>query len=463
MAAKVRQIQGAWWVVTHHHGKRQKKRIGLTKAHKRQAEEIAKQINARLILGESADGGGKVALPCSAELRRWHQIYAPTMKSGYAALTLGIIDNHLTPFFGDRTLAELGEAELLEFVKEKLDSGLSPATIKNSLSLLRRVCSVAVRERRLDRNPASGIGELMRRVGRANAEEVEETKTWSRDEISTLLDVASQHEVRFAPMLALLFSTGMRRGEAIGLKWSDFDSESRELTIRRSVTAYGVSTPKTGKARRVAISQKTAEGLQNLFGARRREALQSGWAEVPEWVFPSGTGSAQHPRNVVRAWHRVRRRAQNEGVRPLRLHCTRHTWATFALKAGKSIRWVADQLGHADPALTLRVYAHALREEESDLSFADFNVPKRPYTAPTKIRALSQSRNSAEDMVTRVRFERTTPSFGGWCSIQLSYRATRLEPGPLPCPFRTASKGALFQAGNSMVGRSGLEPPTSAV
>jgi hypothetical protein len=38
-------------------------------------------------------------------------------------------------------------------------------------------------------------------------------------------------------------------------------------------------------------------------------------------------------------------------------------------------------------------------------------------------------------MVTRVRFERTTPSFGGWCSIQLSYRATRLEPGPLPCPL----------------------------
>ena len=66
-------------------------------------------------------------------------------------------------------------------------------------------------------------------------------------------------------------------------------------------------------------------------------------------------------------------------------------------------------------------------------------------------------------MVTRVRFERTTPSFGGWCSIQLSYRATRLEPIPLPRPFRTASEGALVQAENSVVGRSGLEPPTSAV
>jgi site-specific recombinase XerD len=51
---------------------------------------------------------------------------------------------------------------------------------------------------------------------------------------------------------------------------------------------------------------------------------------------------------------------------------TRHTWATFALQAGKSIRWVAHVLGHADPALTLRVYAHAMREEETDLRFAEF-------------------------------------------------------------------------------------------
>ena len=66
-------------------------------------------------------------------------------------------------------------------------------------------------------------------------------------------------------------------------------------------------------------------------------------------------------------------------------------------------------------------------------------------------------------MVTRVRFERTTPSFGGWCSIQLSYRATRLEPGPLPCPLRAVGWGAFVQAEYSMVGRSGFEPPTSAV
>ena len=61
-----------------------------------------------------------------------------------------------------------------------------------------------------------------------------------------------------------------------------------------------------------------------------------------------------------------------QGVRPFKLHCTRHTYASLALAAGKSVRWVAEQLGHANPELTLRTYAHVLQHEETDLSFADF-------------------------------------------------------------------------------------------
>src|SRR5262245_66562074 len=84
--------------------------------------------------------------------------------------------------------------------------------------------------------------------------------------------------------------------------------------------------------------------------------------------------------------------AQKLGVRPLKLHCTRHTWATRALQAGKSVRWVADQLGHADPALTLRVYAHAMRDEEVDLSFAELG-PARPYAALLEERETLEQRN----------------------------------------------------------------------
>ena len=86
MAAKVKWDRGAWWVFTHHNRKRTKKRVGPTKAHKRQAEEIAKKINAALALGQyQAPTTGRKSLPCDAALRRWHRTYSPTFKPSFEA------------------------------------------------------------------------------------------------------------------------------------------------------------------------------------------------------------------------------------------------------------------------------------------------------------------------------------------------------------------------------------------
>ena len=125
-----------------------------------------------------------------------------------------------------------------------------------------------------------------------------------------------------------------------------------------------------------------ASALLDLFAQRRRETLSGAWPEVPEWVFCSETGGPLDGRNFERSWFRVRRRAQGLGVRPFKFHAARHTYASLALASGKSVRWTAEQLGHASPMLTLKTYAHAMREEETDLSFADFGSPGRPQTAP---------------------------------------------------------------------------------
>ena len=295
------------------------------------------------------------------------------MKRSSELSTKGLIENHLAPYFGANDLRKIREADLLHFAKAKVDAGKSPKTVKNALSVLRRVYYLAQREGRLDRNPAARIGELMRRMDLRHAVEASQADAWSRNEVVQLMAIAEQHEPRFYPALVTLFSTGLRRGELIGLKWSDVNVDRREISIRRSITLRQATTPKNGKSRVLAMTDGLAETLFDLLAARRRATVTHGWPQVPEWVFCSTDGHTWwDERHFSRVWERLRRRAQSKGVRPLKLHSTRHTWATFALQAGKSVRWVADQLGHADPALTLRVYAHAIREEEHDLSFADF-------------------------------------------------------------------------------------------
>jgi integrase len=365
MAAKVVWYREAWWVRTRWtagaKANKKDRRVGTTKADKRLAEEIAKKINAALALGTfQPDSEREKPLPCDVELRRWHTTYAPTFKPSFEAESDRTIRNHLVPFFGSRDLREIREEDLLRFIGAKLDDGLAPRTIETHLSVLRRVLSLAYLEGHLPRNPASRLGELMRRVEKSAATEAGVVDSWNRDEIETLLRVAREHE--------------LRRGELLGLQWSDVDFDRYRIHVRRAWVKGAMTSPKSGRGRYIAMAPGVGSLLLDLLATRRREALSRGWPDVPEFVFPGETGKPLDENNIERTWRWLRRRAQKKGVRPLELHCTRHTWASFALSSGKSVRWVADQLGHASPMLTLKTYAHAIREEEADLSFADFEV-----------------------------------------------------------------------------------------
>ena len=159
---------------------------------------------------------------------------------------------------------------------------------------------------------------------------------------------------------------------------------------------------------------------------REREAL-AGTAtplgrQAPEWVFSSLAGTHLDERNVTRFWYRVRRQAAKIGVRPLKLHAVRHTYAGLALAAGKSIRWVAAQLGHASTAFTLHTNAHAMPEEEVDLSFADFNastpdgVSRRLYPSPETKVGLARNANPSDLLVELGGIEPPTPRLPALCS-----------------------------------------------
>jgi len=132
-------MREAWWVITHYEGKRKQRRVGTTAAHKREAEEMARKINASLALGTFAPDRERLKpLPCDVELRRWHTSWAPTVKPSYEIEAGRIIRVHLVPFFGSKDVREIREEDLLRFVRVKLDAGLAPKTIRNALQVLVR-------------------------------------------------------------------------------------------------------------------------------------------------------------------------------------------------------------------------------------------------------------------------------------------------------------------------------------
>jgi len=417
MAAKLRERDGFYWVVVHVNGRRKWKKIGRDK---REALKVVHKINAQLALGSYQIEAPQRERTVAEALRAWFAAYRPTFSESFTESAEIIMRVHLEPAFGSIPLSKLCERDLLGFVRaqtEEKTRPLSPATLTNILSLLRRVLTLAVDEGELQRNPCRNLGRLLTKVRQQRASEVSRVDSWTREEVARLLGLAQAHEPRFHPLLLFLLSTGCRKGEGIAIKWEDVDLVGGRVLIRRAFVRGRFRTPKTGRARSVALSPALAAALEDLLAQRRREALERGWPEVPELVFCSETSGPLDDRNVTRSWDRLRRRAKAAGVRPLRLHDARHSFASLALASGKSIRWVAAQLGHANPELTLRVYAHALREEEADLSFLDFAGGTRRHPRGTeRMRAIGTTKPL-----------RVTPRRG----LRMLERETGIEPATL--------------------------------
>ena len=148
----------------------------------------------------------------------------------------------------------------------------------------------------------------------------------------------------------LELTTGLRRGELLGLKWEDIDLERGDLRVRRQIARINgevVEAPlKTKNAYRTL---PLAEDTIGVLEAQRKKTGDS------PWVFPSPTGGPISPDSVLRMLHRVLKRA---GLPRVRFHDLRHTFATLALQNGVDVKTVSGMLGHFSAGFTLDTYAH---------------------------------------------------------------------------------------------------------
>ena len=276
---------------------------------------------------------------------------------------------HIVPHLGEVPLQSLSGAQINALYARLAasgrrggKSGLAALTIRHVHAVLHRALKDAVRWGVLARNPIAAADPP--RLAHAR-----EMRTWSAEQLAAFL--AFTHDDRLHPLWQLLALSGMRRGEACGLRWSDCDLDEGRIAVRRALVPIAhtvlVSEPKTAHGRRsIALDQGTVAILK---GQARRQQVEGKQAE--EWfasglVFTRPDGQALPPNSVSRCFVRAVRKAK---LPEIRLHDLRHTHATLALRAGIHPKVVSERLGHATVAITLDTYSHAipaLQEEAAE-------------------------------------------------------------------------------------------------
>jgi integrase len=243
-------------------------------------------------------------------------------------------------------LARLTVADVERWHTRLRAGGMADPGIKNQHGVLRAALSQAVRWGWVSSNVAS--------LARLRSSKVQQRSVMSVDEVRAVMTAAASIDAAAELALRIAAVSGARRAELASLRWTDEDEGQLLIDSAIEITKRGGRAPelreaptKTANVRTVTLDADTVELIANLRRARE---------PYGPWMFGLGPEPVS-PDRISWWWKRAR---QMSGIDPKwRLHDLRHWSATVAIGQGHDVRTVAGRLGHANPAMTLRVYAHA--------------------------------------------------------------------------------------------------------
>ncbi len=266
-------------------------------------------------------------------------------------LYASIARTHLVPTLGTVRLDKLRPSDVEALIAAKRAQGLAPSTVRTIYTVLRAALDIAVRDGLVRRNVTLAI--------RRPAAVRTEAAYLARAQAERLLEAIRGD--RLEAFYRLLLATGLRRGEALALRWTDVDLDAATVRVRWTLTRTSrgleLGEPKTEKSRRTVPLPRTAVDTlraHRVAQAAERLALGPAWTEHG-LVFPSEIGTPLDPRNVSARFQRLTRGAGLEGVS---LHTLRHSAASLLLAAGTHTKVVQEHLGHSSYAITADIYSH---------------------------------------------------------------------------------------------------------
>lgn len=281
----------------------------------------------------------------------WTAYYLREHRSKIKLSTAKVYDRYLsryiTPFFKNTALSRTSRELLQAFVNSL--SYLSASTVKGIFALLREALKLAYKQNYIS---SVWLGIELPKSGKYNAKAF---TTQEQALIENALDISS--DPNDIGVLLCLY-TGLRIGEACGLKWDDIDLAGQTLTVNRTVQRMTVD----GSSVLKELAPKSESSRRSIplpsFLAKQLCELKSR-SDSP-YVL-STNGHAMDPRNFQYRYKKILRRA---GVGYANAHTLRHTFSVRALEAGFDIKTLSEILGHADASVTMKTYAHSLDEHK---------------------------------------------------------------------------------------------------
>ena len=323
------------------------------------------EAEAGLLQARAARERGTLSPPAMVTLGEWldhwRDQHAPTVATSTAAVVRDYLSTYIDDDHRRSRLQAVTVAVLRQMDARLVTRGLAVSTRSKVMGLVRAALRLAVEDGIILSSPGEMVKVKATAVDRARGDK---KRALTPSELRRLLEVADGHWLEI--LVTLLFSLGLRRGEALGLRWTDVNFRRESVTIAQQIRMSGnvaeIAPLKTKASRRTLHMD---EFLQAALLAQ--QAKQAGWkAACGELWTDSGLvitdeiGRAVNPRIPNRVLSAM---ARETGIKKLSTHSGRHTSITGQLRASEDMDVVAAWAGHRDGTVTQQVYRTVLPDE----------------------------------------------------------------------------------------------------
>ena len=341
-------------------------------------KQMEREVNKFAVMFENKCKKGIISSAERITVEEYAETYLSVKKNVLAPTTYNfnkkVLETIIIPALGAHRLAEVRPVHVQAFVdqlvnlpKRSRDGKVTNETIKVSsvnryLTVLKSLFSLAIKQNLIEVNPTDNRKlELPKAV-------TPKIEIFSLQEMDKLFECLDKEPLQFRTMIYLAYITGARRGELVGLKFSDVDFEQNKITIQRAaVKVPGVpveiKAPKDYEERTVSIDSDCMELIRQLKAEKAQLAVEYGnkW-HYEDWLFTQWDGTIMNPHTPSKQFGKF---LAKYDLPSRKFHALRHTSATLSLYGGIDIKTVCTRLGHSDITTTNK-YLHCLADADKE-------------------------------------------------------------------------------------------------